>query len=172
MVKLESFKGRGSQLNDLPCIIKNLGRIFQHKTFQLNDYSKCTFHLHVCHNSTQTAILRTTSERGRFQKNDMVNTFEVLMRPKLNWLRSVWSEPCKKFWFVLAGGASFDRSNSNFGSLITHTIREYTDTIFPIISPYLYTLLFHRHRENRRMMFSTLLLRRYYDKWENHKVSS
>ena len=49
IVKLESFNlERNFQLNDLPCINKNLERPFQHKTFQLNDLSNYSFQLHTC----------------------------------------------------------------------------------------------------------------------------
>ena len=49
IMKLESFKfERSFQLNDLSCINKNLERTFQHKTFQLNYLSNCSFQLYEC----------------------------------------------------------------------------------------------------------------------------
>ena len=49
IVKLESFSLKKTfQLNDLPCIKKNLERTFQLKTLQHHDLSNCTFQLHTC----------------------------------------------------------------------------------------------------------------------------
>ena len=47
-IKLGSFKlEKRFQLKDVQCINENLKSSFQHKTFQLNDLSNCSFQLHM-----------------------------------------------------------------------------------------------------------------------------